>query len=135
MKNSKSIFASIVFIMLFAATTMAQSNAKVIAVVNHAEWCPACVGNGERAQGVFTENNKDGAILFVVNDLSTDESKEKSAADLKKLDLFEAMESQNRTGVAYFFDAETRKLINQVSVAKPSNEIAEALQTARKGLK
>jgi hypothetical protein len=135
MKNSKSIFASMVFIMLFAAAAMAQSNAKVIAVVNHASWCPTCLGNGERAQAVFAENNKDGAIHFVVNDLSTDESKEKSAADLKMLGLYEAMESQNRTGVAYFFDAETRKLINKVSVAKPSSEIAEAVQTVKKGLK
>jgi hypothetical protein len=135
MKNSKSIFASMVFIMLFAAAAMAQSNAKVIAVVNHASWCPTCLGNGERAQAVFAENNNDGAIHFVVNDLSTDESKEKSAADLKMLGLYEAMESQNRTGVAYFFDAETRKLINKVSVAKPSSEIAEAVQTVKKGLK
>ncbi|MBW6481380.1 MAG: hypothetical protein K0B37_18290 [Bacteroidales bacterium] len=132
---TKSILTSLIFLLMISASAIAQSDAKVIAVVNHASWCPACVGNGERAQGVFTENNKDGAIHFVVNDLSTDESKEKSAADLKKLGLYEAMESQNRTGVAYFFDAETKKLINQVSVAKPSSEIAEAVQTARKGLK
>jgi len=135
MKMTKSILTSLIFLLMISASAIAQSDAKVIAVVNHASWCPACVGNGERAQGVFTENNKDGAIHFVVNDLSTDESKEKSAADLKKLGLYEAMESQNRTGVAYFFDAETKKLINQVSVAKPSSEIAEAVQTARKGLK
>jgi hypothetical protein len=135
MKNSKSIFASIIFIMLFAAATMAQSNAKVIAVVNHASWCPTCVGNGERAQDVFSENNRDGAIQFVVNDLSTDESKQKSADKLDKLGLSESMETLKKTGVAYFFDAETKELINQVSVAQNNDKIAAALQTARKGLK
>jgi len=135
MQNSKSIIASIVFIMLFAANIMAQSNARIIAVINHASWCPTCLGNGERAQAVFAENNKDNVIQFVINDLSTDETKQKSAHELEKLGLSEAMEAQKRTGVAYFFDAETKKLINQVSVSKTNEEIAGVLQTARKGLK
>jgi hypothetical protein len=135
MKKSKTFLLSLLLIIFFGSTALAQSNAKVIAVVNHASWCPACVGNGERAQAVFTENNKDNAIQFVVNDLSTDETKQKSAYELEKLGLSEAMEAHKRTGIAYFFDAETKELINQVSVAKTNDEIVAALQTAKKGLK
>jgi hypothetical protein len=45
------------------------------------------------------------------------------------------MAENKGTGVAYFFDAESKKLINQVSVAKPNDELAEALTTAKKGAK
>lgn len=135
MKKSKTFALSIVLIMLFGGTALAQSNAKVIAVVNHASWCPTCVGNGERAQTVFAENNKDHAIQFVVNDLSTEETKQKSADELKNLGLLEAMEAQNKTGIAYFFDAGTKALINQISVAKTNDEIAATMKNATEGLK
>lgn len=135
MKNVKTIFASVVLIALVSFTAFAESGSKVIAVVNHASWCPACQNNGERAQAAFMENNKDGAIQFVVNDLSTDESKAKSVAELKKVGLDKAMAEFKGTGVAYFFDAESKKLINQVSVAKTNEELAAALTTAKKGAK
>jgi hypothetical protein len=135
MKNVKTIFASVVLIALVSVSAFAGTGSKVIAVVNHASWCPACQNNGERAQAAFMENNKDGAIQFVVNDLSTDETKAKSAAELKKVGLDKAMAENKGTGVAYFFDAESKKLINQVSVAKPNEELAEALTTAKKGAK
>jgi hypothetical protein len=135
MKNVKTIFASVVLIALVSFTAFAGTGSKVIAVVNHASWCPACQNNGERAQAAFMENNKDGAIQFVVNDLSNDETKAKSAEELKKVGLDKAMAERKGTGVAYFFDAESKKLINEVSVAKPNEELAEALTTAKKGAK
>ena len=135
MKNVKTIFASVVLIALVSISAFAGTGSKVIAVVNHASWCPACQNNGERAQAAFMENNKDGAIQFVVNDLSNDETKAKSLAELKKVGLDKAMAERKGTGVAYFFDAESKKLINQVSVAKPNEELAEALTTAKKGAK
>ncbi len=135
MKTTKSIFASLVLILLVSVSAMAQSEAKVIAVVNHAEWCPACKNNGERAHAAFMENNKDGAVQFVVNNLTNDETKKASAEELKKVGLDKAMAPYTGTGVAYFFDAKTKVLINQVSVAKPNDELAQALVTAKKGVK
>jgi len=135
MKNVKTIFASVVLIALVSISAFAGTGSKVIAVVNHASWCPACQNNGERAQAAFMENNKDGAIQFVVNDLSNDETKAKSLAELKKVGLDKAMSQRKGTGVAYFFDAGSKKLINEVSVAKPNEELAEALTTAKKGAK
>jgi len=135
MKISKSIFVSFIFLLVISASAIAQSNAKVVAVVNHASWCPACVGNGERAQSAFMENNKDGAIHFIVNDLSTDESKQASAEVLKKHGLLEIMEANKGTGVAYFFNPETKELITKISVTKSNEELAEALATAKSGVK
>ncbi|NJO89718.1 MAG: hypothetical protein HC831_12790 [Chloroflexia bacterium] len=75
----------------------------------------------------FIANNKDGAIQFVANDLTNDDTKKKSAEELKKLGLDQAISGYNGTGVAYFFNSKTKTLINQVSVAKPDQELAEAL--------
>ncbi|MCA1758582.1 MAG: hypothetical protein LC658_02340, partial [Bacteroidales bacterium] len=88
--------------------------------------------NGERAMAAFMENNKDGAIHFVANDVTNDETKKKSAEELKKLGLDEKMAAHKVTGVAYFFDADTKTLVHQISVAKSNEELAEALKTAKK---
>ena len=135
MKASKSIFVSLIIALLMSVSAMAQSQVKVLAVVNHADWCGACKGNGERAQGVFAENNREGNIHFVVNDLTSDDSKQNSAKELTKHGLLKPMENKTKSGLVYFFDAETKELITEVSVAKSSEEIASAMKTATKGLK
>ncbi len=132
MKNLKTILTSVVFIMLLSVTAFAGNGSKVIAVVNKADWCPVCEKNGMRAMETFKENNKDMAIQFVGNDLTNDETKAKSAAELKKVGLDKAMAEYKGTGVAYFFDADSKKLINKVSVAKSNEELAEAMETAKK---
>lgn len=125
---------SLAMILLMSVSAMAQSDAKLIAVVNHAEWCSVCQNNGERAQAAFMENNKDGAIQFLVNNLTDAASIEKSAAALKVAGLDKVMAEKKMTGTAYFFDAETKELITKVSVAKSDQELAEALVTAKKGV-
>ncbi|MDP2338432.1 MAG: hypothetical protein Q8N05_18675 [Bacteroidota bacterium] len=135
MKTVKTIFASAILIALVSVSAFAGTNAKVIAVVNKAEWCPTCQNNGMRAMEAFKANNKDMAILFVANDVTNDETKQKSAEELKKLGLDKAIEAYPGTGVVYFFNSETKALISQVSVAKPDQELAAALITAKKGLK
>lgn len=135
MRNLKTMFASVILVTLVSVSAFAGTGSKVIAVVNHATWCPACQNNGERAKAAFMENNKDGAILFVTNDLSNDETKAQSAMELKKVGLDKVMMENNGTGVTYFFDAETKKLINKVSVAKSDKEIAQVMKSAKKGVK
>lgn len=135
MKKVKTIFASMVFIMLVSVTAFAGNGSKVIAVVNKAEWCPVCEKNGMRAMETFKENNKDMAIRFVGNDLTNDETKKESAKELKKVGLDKAMADKKGTGVVYFFDADSKKLINQISVAKSNEELAKALETAKKEAK
>jgi hypothetical protein len=130
MKNVKTILASVVFIMLVSVTAFAGNGSKVIAVVNKAEWCPVCEKNGMRAMETFKENNKDMVIQFVANDLTNDETKKESARELKKVGLNDAMTDKKGTGVVYFFDADSKKLINQVSVAKSNEELAKAMKTA-----
>ncbi|MDA3954286.1 MAG: hypothetical protein PF485_11610 [Bacteroidales bacterium] len=132
MKTLKTIFTSITLVMLISVSVMAQSGAKVIAVINKADWCPTCEKNGERAMAALMENNKDGAVQFVANDLTNDETKAKCSADLKKLGLDEAVAEFKYTGMVYFFNADTKALISEISVAKSDQELAMALAEVTK---
>lgn len=121
------MFIGLALFTFMMVSAIAQPSAKVIAVINHAEWCPTCKKHGERAKAAFMENNKDGAIQFVINDVTNDETKQASAKQLKELGLHEAMANNNATGVAYFFDADNKKLIKQISVASSNEELADAM--------
>ncbi|HYX06174.1 MAG TPA: hypothetical protein VE912_05515 [Bacteroidales bacterium] len=135
MKTTKSILTSLALFVLISVSAAAQSEAKVIAVINEATWCPVCQKNGERAMAAFKSNNKDGAVKFLANDVSNKETKKKSSETLKKYGLEQAMASRQATGVAYFFDAGSGKLINQVSLAKSDQVLADAMTAARKEAK
>ncbi|MBW6492682.1 MAG: hypothetical protein K0B15_15975 [Lentimicrobium sp.] len=135
MNTRKLIFTSLALVLLVSISVMAQTGPKVIAVINKAEWCPVCQQNGERAMAAFMENNKDMAIQFVANDVTNDETKAKSAVELKKLGIDMTNEAYKGTGVAYFFNADTKVLINQISVARTNDEIALACDAAKKAVK
>jgi hypothetical protein len=130
MKTVKTFLASVSLILLVSIQAFAGSGSKVIAVINHAKWCSVCEKNGDRAMACFKENNKDMAIQFVANDVTDDASKAKSAEELKTAGLDKVMANHKKTGVAYFFDAESKKLITQVSVAKSNEKLAEAMKLA-----
>ncbi|MEX0987538.1 MAG: hypothetical protein WD052_08685 [Bacteroidales bacterium] len=133
--KTKNSLVSIALILFMSVTVMAQKEHDVIAVVNEAAWCSVCKSNGERAMATFKENNKEGTIKFVANDLTNDETKKKSAAKLKKYGLTEAMAGNKGTGMTYFFNAETKELITTVSVAKSDKVLAETVSSAKKAVK
>jgi hypothetical protein len=135
MKTTKSILASLVLMLLVSVSAMAQTEAKVIAVVNKATWCHVCEENGARAMSAFMANNSDNGFKFVANDLSTDDTKKSSLEEIKKLGLESAVADLKYTGMAYFFNAKTKELIHQVSVAKSDAEIAAAMVTAKNAVK
>ncbi len=135
MKTMKTIFSSLALVALFSASAMAQSGAKVIAVVNKADWCPSCEKNGERAMSALMESNKEGLVQFVANDLTNDETKAKCAVELKKVGLNEAVADKKYTGMVYFFNAKTKELVSEISVAKSNQELAMALADVIKGTK
>ena len=134
MKATKSILASLMLIGLFSLSAMAQQDAKVIAVVNRADWCPICKANGKRAHEVFMENNKDHSIKFLTNDLTNAETIGKSDEVLKKYGLDKIMKNYNGTGVIFFFNPKTKALIEQISAAQSNKELMAAMQTAKKSV-
>lgn len=134
MKTVKSILISTVLFLLVSVSVMAQSEAKVIAVINKADWCSVCKTNGERAMAALMSNNKDMAVLFIGNNLTDDNTKTKSSEELKKYGLDKVTEKYTGTGIVYFYNAKTKTLINGISVAEPDNKLAEALVNAKSGV-
>ncbi len=134
MKTVKAILTGAVFFLIFNVTASAQSDSKVIAVINKADWCPVCKANGKRAMADFMTDNKDGAILFVGNNLTNDETKMKSAEELKKYGLDKVMKDYRNTGVVYFFNSGTKSLITKISISESDNALAQALADARKAV-
>jgi hypothetical protein len=135
MKKVKSIIATAVFAVVFSIGAFAQTEPKIIAVVNQAEWCSVCKANGQRAMGVFMENNREGTITLVVNDVTSAETKKKSATGLSTNGLTDAMKNYKAAGVLYFFDAKTKKPITQVTVANSNEEIAYVMGEVKKAVK
>ncbi len=135
MKTLKSILTSIMLIVLTSLSVSAQTDTKIIAVVNEAEWCHVCINNGERAMKAFQENNKDAVFQFVMNNLTNDETKTKSTAELEKLGLVKAMAEFKGTGVVYFFNADSKALISYIGISKSNEELASAMLSAQNGTK
>ena len=132
MKNLKKVIATALFALVFSVGAYAQSSAKIVAVVNSANWCSVCKANGERAMAAFMENNKDGEIQFVMNDISNAETTKKSAIEVEKVGLKKAMENYKASGVVYFFDAKTKKPITHITVANSNEEIAYVIGEVKK---
>lgn len=134
MKTLKSIFVSLLLISLIPVSAMAQKDAKVIAVINRADWCPICRANGKRAHMVFMNNNKNGAIKFLTNDLTNTQTKNKSAEMLEKYGLEKAMMNRESTGMVFFFNQKTKALIDQISASRTNQELVTAMQKAEKSV-
>ncbi len=132
MKSLKLTMAASLFAIMFSVNAFAQSSAKIIAVVNEANWCSVCKANGERAMAAFKENNKDGAYQFVINDLSNAETAKKSAVEINKLGLTQLMEPYKATGIVCLFDAKTKKPINQLLMSLSNEDIAKAMAFLKK---
>ncbi len=136
MKKARSIIVSTMLALLVSVSAMAQSDAKVIAVMHKADWCSTCEKNGERAMKALMSDNSDMAVHIIANDVTNDETKIKSAVELEKFGLEKAVDEKcNATGVAYFFNSETKELISQVSMAKSDQVLSSALTDAKKSLK
>ncbi len=135
MKTLKLIFSVSLLSLLLSASAFGQSSPKVIAVINQADWCPVCKANGARAMAAFTKNNTDGAIVFIGNNVTNDNTEKKSAETLKKYGLDKVIEKYTGTGVAYFFNPTTKALIAEVSLAEPDNKLAETLLVAKNSVK
>ena len=136
MKNFKVLLVAVIAV-LGSASVFAQSTAKpkIIAVVNTADWCSVCKNNGQRAMGALMENNKDGIVQFVMNDITSAETTKKSQAELDKVGIAPAMKNYKASGVVYFFDATSKAPLTQVTVANSNEELAYVIGEVKKSAK
>jgi len=70
-------------------------------------------------------------VKFLPNDLTNNQTITKSGEDLKKNNLTAAVEPVKSTGVILLIDAKTKKIIKQISVARPSAEIIKEITAAQ----
>lgn len=114
-----------------AAAQSKAATPKVYAVINKADWCPVCQANGARVMNEVMPACKNLKVKFMANDLTNDQSIAKSAAELKKSKVYNAVKETKSTGVILLVDAKTKKVIKQISVAKPTDEIIKEITAAQ----
>lgn len=141
MKNViiKTMFVSILafsFTALFATIKTQPKQTKevepkVFAVINRAEWCPTCQANGARIMSEVMPACKNLKVKFLPNDLTNDQTIAKSGEELKKNKLVAAVQTVKSTGVILLIDAKTKKIIKEISVARPSTEIIKEITLAQ----
>ena len=132
----KSMLLALVVIIgssiLFSANAQSKSaEPKVYAVINRADWCPTCQANGARVMNEVMPACKDLNVKFLANDLTNATTIAKSTAELKKNNVFNSVKETKSTGIILLVDAKTKKVIKQISVAKPSEEIIKAITAAQ----
>src|SRR6185312_5740786 len=129
------IFALALVMGIYFSASAQNAHPKVIALLTKASWCPVCQANGPRFQKdimPMVMENKD--VEMVMSDLSYNNSKAMSKEMLEKARIYKFAEKNPATGMLYFFNAKSKKLISKVSLASSNEEIKESYQTAlRKG--
>lgn len=114
----------ILIIVLFSSlASFAQTEPKVVAVVTKANWCPACVKNGERVLTEVLSKVDTEKVAIIANDLTDDNSIKVSRKALLSFGI-ENIEFKT-TAIISFIDLKTKKVIKRVSVTKNSNELLE----------
>jgi hypothetical protein len=126
----KKLLVATLLFMGIAVSGFSQQ-AKVIALVNKASWCPVCQANGPRFEKdimPMAMQNKD--VQIVMNDLSDDKTKAASLPMLEKAGIASFAKKNTGTGTLYFINAKSKKLISEVSLAKSDDEIKKVYMAA-----
>lgn len=131
-----STIKKIGFAVLFTVIGMFSSNVqnentKVIVLLNKANWCSVCQANGPRVEKdlmpMLMQNKQ---VQLVVNDLSDKSTKASSQMMLEKAGLASFGKKNNGTGMMYFIDAKSKKLISSIMLSKSNDEIMKVYQDA-----
>ena len=70
-------------------------------------------------------------VKFVANDLTNEQTIAKSTLELKKNKVFNAVKETKSTGLILLVDAKTKKVIKQISVTAPAEEIIKQITAAQ----
>lgn len=131
MKKSILILFAVLSIAFTLSSFKSTSDVKVIAIVNKADWCSICKAYAGRTVATFTENNTDNYFQFIVNDITNEETKKTSKPAIAKVGLDKTLHGSLAAGVLSFYDAKTKALLAQVTVANTADEIAATMKMVR----
>jgi hypothetical protein len=150
MKKVTTLFAILLLAINFAAqaqdasTQKNETNTKLIAVVNRANWCKVCQANGQRFAALLMPYAAKGVKIYM-NDLTDstttttskttlyNEGVYKAVIKVKRKGMGKMMESCGlkktkysdamATGIVTFIHATTHKQLKQVSIAISDEEM------------
>ncbi|TND07541.1 MAG: hypothetical protein FD123_3093 [Bacteroidetes bacterium] len=131
MKKSTLVLLTIITSVIIFSAFKPATDVKVVAIVNKADWCSICKNYAGRTVATFTENNTDGYFQFIVNDITSEETKRTSRPAIVKAGLEKTLDGSLAAGVLSFYHAKTKKLIAQVTVANTPEEIAATMKMVR----
>jgi len=124
------LFAAMVSAIIFT-TFRATDGAKVVAIVNKADWCSICKAYAGRTVATFTENNKDNYFQFIVNDITNEETKKASKPAIIKVGLEKTLDGSLAAGVLSFYNTKTKKLLAQVTVVNTPEKVVATMKMVR----
>ena len=117
---------------LFSAKAQTKTaSPKVYAVINKADWCHVCQANGGKVMNEVMPACMNLKVKFVPNDLTNEQTIASSAAELKKIKVYNSVKDTKTTGLILLVDPKTKKVIKQISVAKPAEEIIKEITAAQ----
>lgn len=133
MKKILSLSFIGLLLLLAINITSASANPKVYAIVQKADWCPVCKANGERIMNdVMSQYMNSSDVTFVMNDLTNDDSKTKSKTELQNIGVYDSISGIEGTGIIILVDADTKKVLKEVSVNESTKKILKAINKASK---
>lgn len=128
----KQIIFALALVISFSFAVNAQKvQPKMIALLTKASWCVVCQANGPRFMKdimPMIQENKD--VLIMTNDLSDKKTTATSRKTLQKIDLYDFAEKNPATGMLYFFNANTKKLLSSASLGDSNEQIEKAYKKA-----
>jgi len=101
------------------------------AVINKAAWCPACQANDSKVMNEVIPGCMSLNVQFITNDLTDEKSIATSTAELKNKKLFTAVREHKATGLILLIDPKTKKVVKQISITKPAEQIIKEITDAR----
>ncbi|WP_162555623.1 thioredoxin [Reichenbachiella versicolor] len=124
MKKLKALL-SLSFI-LISLVSQAQSNELYI-VINEASWCKYCKANGERIHELIDKYALDHKVKVINNDMTNNETKQKSIPTLKKYGLYNYMQYQKVTAMVFVFDAKNSEIADKFPIKLENEKILKHL--------
>ena len=128
----KQLICAVALVLSFSFAASAQKvQPKVIALLTKASWCVVCQANGPRfMKDIMPMIRENKEVQIIMNDLSDKKTTAMSRRTLQKANLDDFAEKNPATGMLYFFNANTKKLLSSVSLAQSNEEIEKAYQKA-----
>ncbi|MFS8082258.1 MAG: hypothetical protein ACMG51_02305 [Ginsengibacter sp.] len=128
----KQLICAVAIVLSFSFAASAQKvQPKVIALLTKASWCVVCQANGPRfMKDIMPMIRENKEVQIIMNDLSDKKTTAMSRRTLQKANLDDFAEKNPATGMLYFFNANTKKLLSSVSLAQSNEEIEKAYQKA-----